>query len=160
MGGPDKAVNAHRGGTTSFCLRRGPCSRTSWPYLIEGKISAGDERSSIEQLQQSQNVAQLNSASYIYTLARQLHHSHGVEAHRVRLTTHVEDIWLSPEKTIRCSLILNELLSNVLKYAFPVDQQRDITIELHAQPEQQATLVVRCPGSAFLRKSTFDIANR
>jgi two-component sensor histidine kinase len=124
-------------------------------------MSAGDERSSIEQLQQSQNVAQLNSASYIYTytLARQLHHSHGVEAHRVRLTTHVEDIWLSPEKTIRCSLILNELLSNVLKYAFPVDQQRDITIELHAQPEQQAILVVRYPGSAFLRRSTFDIGS-
>lgn len=33
MGGSDKAVNALRGGTTFFCLRRGPCSRTSWPYL-------------------------------------------------------------------------------------------------------------------------------
>jgi two-component sensor histidine kinase len=77
----------------------------------------------------------------------------------VRLATHVEDIWLSPEKTIPCGLILNELLSNVLKYAFSADQQRDITIELHAQPEQQATLVVRYQGSAFLRRSTFDIGS-
>jgi two-component sensor histidine kinase len=102
-----------------------------------------------QRLQQSQNIAQLNFASYIHTLASQLHHSNGVEAHRVRLTTHVEDVWLRAEKTIPCGLILNELLSNALKYALPADTPGDITIELYAQPEQQATLVVRDTGVSF-----------
>jgi two-component sensor histidine kinase len=43
-------------------------------------------------------------------------------------------------------LILNELLSNAFKYAFPQGMQGDIHMTLRADPGQEVTLVVRDTG--------------
>ena len=45
-----------------------------------------------------------------------------------------------------CGLILTELLSNCLKYAFPGDRRGEIHIELCPEPAGQITLTVRDTG--------------
>ncbi len=54
-----------------------------------------------------------------------------------------------------CSLILNELISNVLKHAFVDGREGEITIEFHCGNENQATLVVRDNGIGFPKDLDF-----
>ena len=56
---------------------------------------------------------------------------------------------MSTDTAIPCGLILNELLSNTLKYAFPEAGQGDIHMVLRAAPGQMVTLMVRDIGVGF-----------
>lgn len=78
-----------------------------------------------EQLYQSPDLSQINFGSYIRPLVASLFQSYGVDTQTICLTIQTEDIHLSLNKTILCGLIINELVSNALKHAFPHNQTRE-----------------------------------
>ena len=49
------------------------------------------------------------------------------------------------DTAISCGLIINELISNSLKYAFPIGSG-EISVELVSNPDQTFTLVVSDTG--------------
>jgi two-component sensor histidine kinase len=53
---------------------------------------------------------------------------------------------LTIDTAIPCGLILNELISNSLKYAFPAGRPGKIRISLHAKTDGQYVLVVGDDG--------------
>jgi PAS domain S-box-containing protein len=61
----------------------------------------------------------LDFREYAAKLARDLFYSYGVNSDRIRLRFELEPISLGLNQAIPCGLILNELLTNSLKYAFP-----------------------------------------
>jgi PAS domain S-box-containing protein len=102
-----------------------------------------------ETLYQSQELARLDLARYIHTLSAQLVQSYTIDPQRISVQIQVTQVVLDMDQAIPCGLILNELLSNAFKYAFPQNRTGEVHIELHANTAQQAALMVRDNGIGF-----------
>jgi PAS domain S-box-containing protein len=72
-----------------------------------------------EKLYQSEDLARIDFAEYINIIARELYGVYKCVPNRVVLTIEAENVHLSIDQAIPCGLIINELLSNTFKYAFP-----------------------------------------
>jgi PAS domain S-box-containing protein len=82
-----------------------------------------------EKLYQSQSLARIDFADYIRKVAENLFQSYGVQKNRIQLKIKAENIFFPISKAIPLGLILNELFSNALKYAFPDNRSGVISIE-------------------------------
>lgn len=99
-----------------------------------------------ESLYQSENLSQIDFPEYIRQLADHLFRSYGVAPDRIHLRTEMDSISLHMDAAVPCGLIINELVSNSLKYAFPEGRSGEIHIGLHGQPEGMARLLVADNG--------------
>jgi PAS domain S-box-containing protein len=98
-----------------------------------------------QRLYQSTNLAEINFAGYIDELSSQLARSYGAVDRNIHLQSKADDIYLGVDKAIPCGIIINELVSNALKYAFPNGDGGTVTIEFHQQGSD-VRLVVRDNG--------------
>lgn len=97
-----------------------------------------------EKLYQSTNLAAIDFADYLRTLADLLLRSYTAASSAIELRVNAEPLPLSVETAVPCGLIANELLSNAIKHAFP---QGTGTIEVTlAQSEGMADLVIADNG--------------
>jgi two-component sensor histidine kinase len=69
-----------------------------------------------------------------------------VNPDHITLSLNIDDIKLNINTAIPCGLIINELVSNALKYAFTNRPKGTITIQLHADLDKRFTLLVRDNG--------------
>jgi PAS domain S-box-containing protein len=99
-----------------------------------------------ESLYQSNNLSMIDFPDYIRQLASHLFHSYGVRADRIHLRTILDELYLNLDSAVPCGLIINELVSNSLKYAFPDGREGEVRIELHEHSSGQAKLVVADNG--------------
>jgi two-component sensor histidine kinase len=83
-----------------------------------------------EQLYQSKDFSNIDFGEYIKSLTNGLFASHGVDTNKIKLNVEIEDISFDLENAIPCGLIINELVSNSLKYAFPQGKEGKISISL------------------------------
>lgn len=83
-----------------------------------------------ESLYKTDDFSKINFSEYISSLSKNLVYSYGVYDNLVELETSLEDISLNLDLSIPCGLIINELVSNALKYAFPDAKKGKIKIEL------------------------------
>ena len=51
-----------------------------------------------------------------------------------------EDVFLDIDRAIPCGLVLSELISNSLKYAFPDNRKGEITMDVHADARGDVVL--------------------
>ncbi|NEO69339.1 histidine kinase dimerization/phosphoacceptor domain -containing protein [Moorena sp. SIO3H5] len=99
-----------------------------------------------QQLYQSPNLAQINFGKYIQTLTNNLFRSYGINRHKIGLNIEVTTAPLTIDIAIPCGLIINELVSNSLKYAFPEHQYGKIEISLSSDQQDQLILTVSDNG--------------
>jgi PAS domain S-box-containing protein len=99
-----------------------------------------------ESLYQAGDVAQIDAADYLRRLSTRLFQVYGAPSDRVSLRCMVEACRLDVSRAIPCGLILHELLSNVLKHAFPDGRAGEIRIELWQQPPGTCVLTIRDDG--------------
>ncbi|HLJ48931.1 MAG TPA: histidine kinase dimerization/phosphoacceptor domain -containing protein [Bryobacteraceae bacterium] len=99
-----------------------------------------------ESLYQSDNLSRVDFPEYILQLAMHLFHSYGVRGEQVKLTTALDKLYLTLDAAVPCGLIINELISNSLKYAFPEGRHGEVHIALHEHPVGTAQLVVADNG--------------
>jgi two-component sensor histidine kinase/HAMP domain-containing protein len=99
-----------------------------------------------EKLYRSQDLARVDLADYIQNLATFLFRSYRTGIGGVTLSIKAEDVSLGIDAAVPCGLILNELISNALKYAFPNGQTGEVCVQLHAHDDQQVTLIVADNG--------------
>jgi len=99
-----------------------------------------------ESLYQSNNLSRVDFPEYIRQLASHLFHSYGVAAERIHLRTDLDSLYLDLDAAVPCGLIINELVSNSLKYAFPDGRNGEIRIELREHVDGMARLVVADNG--------------
>lgn len=78
-----------------------------------------------ERLYQSEDLARIDFSHYIKNLSKHLFQSYRIDPEAVVLQTDVRDVSLDINKAIPCGLIINELISNSLKYAFPQVKKAD-----------------------------------
>ena len=72
-----------------------------------------------EQLYQARNLREVDLAENVALLANHLMHAYGVDPALVQCKLNVEKLPLAVDRAIPAALILNELISNALKHAFP-----------------------------------------
>lgn len=99
-----------------------------------------------EKLYQSRNYADVPFAEYIRGLANDVFQATGVSQATVSLTMTVDDVAISVDKAIPCGLILNELITNALKHAFPSGRAGMIRVELTKIENRQLRLCVTDDG--------------
>ncbi len=83
-----------------------------------------------EELYQSVDLARINYSEYIQKLASNLFQAFSLNSN-VRLELDLADVYMRIETAIPCGLIINELVTNALKYAFPGDRAGVITLRLN-----------------------------
>ena len=99
-----------------------------------------------ETLYQSGDLRMVNFGVYVRNLTEQIFRSSNVPPHRIALQIHVDEVMLDTKQAVPCGLILNELLSNCLKHAFPDERGGEIHIELRSDAAPQVTMIVRDTG--------------
>jgi len=108
-----------------------------------------------ELLYQKTNLAKIDLNDYILRLSNGLSNSYGLEQN-VTFEIKVTDVFLSIETAIPCGLMINELISNSLKYAFPKSAKGKIQVLMKKQ-EKFYNLVVLDNGVGL--PESFDINN-
>ena len=88
-----------------------------------------------EKLYQSESLAKIDLGEYITSLTANLFHSYGTTRKAIRQRINVEKVTLGVDAVTPCALIINELVSNSLKHAFPdswecVQGKREIRVDL------------------------------
>jgi PAS domain S-box-containing protein len=77
-----------------------------------------------EKLYSTQDFARVEFNRYLQSLAHDLVRSYGADVERVELDVRVKDVFLAIDQAIPCGLIVNELVSNALKHAFPQPREK------------------------------------
>lgn len=83
-----------------------------------------------ESLYQTKDFSSINFADYITNLVQNLVHSYQLYQDKIELKLNVEPVHLALDQAIPCGLILNELVSNALKYAYPKNEKGVIVIDI------------------------------
>ncbi|MHC1753929.1 MAG: histidine kinase dimerization/phosphoacceptor domain -containing protein [Methanosarcina sp.] len=88
-----------------------------------------------EELHKSEDTTSIDFAAYLRKLTSDLLYSYRVGNEKIRLFLDVDHIFLGIDTAIPLGIIINELFSNSLKYAFPKGADGEIRISLCRQPE-------------------------
>ena len=99
-----------------------------------------------EQLYQSKDFANIDFGEYVKSFVNGLFVSYGVDTNKVKLNIDIKDVLFDLENAIPCGLIINELVSNSLKHAFPQQGEGNISIVLQATNEDDLELTVSDDG--------------
>lgn len=99
-----------------------------------------------EKLYQAKDQVRVDVAEYIQNLTGYLFRSYAAQASGIQLHVKVDNVQLGIDTAMPCGLIINELLSNALKHAFPAEHCGEIHVELRCEPDDRYTLVVRDNG--------------
>ncbi|MEH2435697.1 MAG: PAS domain S-box protein [Nostoc sp.] len=111
-----------------------------------------------EKLYQSQDLARLNFGEYIRDLVASLFSAYEVNEDAIALRVNIdEQVFLGLDTAIPCSLIIHELVSNSLKYAFPGGRNGTIYIEMSKNTDHEITLIVSDDGIGL--PSNFNFKN-
>jgi len=104
-----------------------------------------------ENLYQSESLARLNLPEYVKSLCAQLLRAAGPIRARVQLECHVEPgtISLELDQAVPCGLLLNELVTNALKHAFPGERSGCIRVTLERATPQTVGLTVADDGAGL-----------
>jgi PAS domain S-box-containing protein len=108
-----------------------------------------------ERLYASPDLSRVGMGEYTRNLVSDLRHAHITEDGLVRLTLNLEDIPFGITEAIPCGLIINELVSNALKHAFPKGKEGEITIQLRRGNANRITLTVSDNGIGFPERVDF-----
>ena len=99
-----------------------------------------------EMLYRSGDLSRIDFAAYIRSLVVYLMHSLRIDADRIGYGLSVGKIELEISTAVPVGLIVNELVTNALRHAFPDGRRGRIDIALDAAPDGALTLAVRDDG--------------
>jgi len=101
-----------------------------------------------ERLYQSTDLKRIDFGDYVRTLSRELFRTFVAEPGRIELKINVKDIFLDINTAIPLGLIVNELIINSLKHAFPEGKSGKIDVDFYKK-DDTFVLVVSDDGIGF-----------
>jgi PAS domain S-box-containing protein len=100
-----------------------------------------------ERLYQSPELVSFDASGYVQSIVNHLFGVYSDPTRAIVLDVQVDEISLDISKAIPCALIINELVSNALKYAYPRrEEQGKISVELRSTGDSSLTLSVSDNG--------------
>jgi len=132
--------------------------KKDFDFFVESKKRADSMALIHERLYQSTELKKINFKDYIDSLATDLFNTYTIDPDRIELIVNAENIMLDINRAIPLGLIINELLTNSLKYAFPTVCDRgpvnetinDGIISINfSKNDTKLTLIVKDNGIGF-----------
>jgi PAS domain S-box-containing protein len=111
-----------------------------------------------ETLYQSGNLGRIDLSEYVSALCRHLFRSHGIDGSVIHLSLNVDHASIDLEQAIPFGLIINELVSNSLKYAFPDGRSGRIQVDFKIVPDGYHMLNISDDGVGLPEE--FDLRQR
>jgi PAS domain S-box-containing protein len=108
-------------------------------------------------LYESKDFARVDFGNFLDALVPTLVSSYGVSAERCALAIDAQEVLLPINAAIPSGLIVNELIANALKHAFPDSRVGNISINLTQDPGERVLLTVTDDGVGI--PEDLDIAN-
>jgi PAS domain S-box-containing protein len=102
-----------------------------------------------ETLYKYKDFVRLNFSEFVKTLTDYLFRAYKKEASGITLQLNLDEVRLKLDKAIPCGLIISELISNSLKYAFPNRSQGEISLSLTHDDHNYLNLIVQDNGVGF-----------
>jgi PAS domain S-box-containing protein len=102
-----------------------------------------------DQLHRVKDLSSVDLGGYIRTLTAGLFSSYGVNSAQIALRLDLEAITVPFDAAIPCGLIVNELVSNAIRHAFPEGRKGRISLGLHLEPGGEIELSVCDDGRGF-----------
>ncbi len=108
-----------------------------------------------EVLHRSPNLAELNFADYVKLLVHYVFSTGNLQPEAIAPTVSVPaDLQIHPDQAVVCGLIINELMTNALKYGCPNPPPQDpfaptVSIQISITPERQLSLAVSNDGNTL-----------
>jgi two-component sensor histidine kinase len=112
-----------------------------------------------EMLYRSGDLSKIEMATYVQNLTNYLKEIYHKESSNVALSITIDDILLTIAEAIPCGLIINELISNAYKHAFPSGREGEIQITMKKK-KSQYTLVIHDDGCGVPTDFDFNHAKR
>jgi PAS domain S-box-containing protein len=109
-----------------------------------------------EKLYQSKDFSQINFSEYIELLGRDLVQTYTMDDKKIQMEYNLKDTFLGIDSAIPCGLLVNELVSNALKHAFPGDRDGKIYISFLRLEDESYQLIVRDDGIGIPDNINFD----
>jgi len=102
-----------------------------------------------QKLYKAKDLSNINLKDYIVDLANLLMKSYGVLAERVTMKFDLQDVKILIDSAVPLGLIMNELVSNIFKHAFPNRQEGEIFIRLFNEEDNSINLELIDNGIGF-----------
>lgn len=100
-----------------------------------------------QMLYQSQDFSRLDITSAVSSLVNNLAATFGMDNHHFDIALDVDDFYLPIDISVHLGLIINEMVSNAMKHAFPDGREGTISVHLKTSPsDDEATLTVEDNG--------------
>ena len=99
-----------------------------------------------DRLYRSGDLSTIDMPEYINSLASILFKNYRQDDSKVKLRVHTDDMKMDIDTIIPCGLILNELLSNALKYAFPKGRKGMLEVSLTDNGDKTCTMNIKDNG--------------
>jgi PAS domain S-box-containing protein len=101
-----------------------------------------------EKLYQSRDLDKINFSDYIQSLIKDLFRSYRSQANKINIKSETGEIFLEIDQAILCGLIVNELVSNAIKYAFKGREEGEIIVKLF-EVDGEYKIIVSDNGVGF-----------
>ncbi len=101
-----------------------------------------------ERLQRSGDLKNIDAGEYLRSLSSTLFHGYRTNPN-IRISHEIEDASMDVDTLIPLGLILNELVSNAMKYAFPAGREGEVRVSFSKPGEQEYLLVVKDDGAGL-----------
>lgn len=109
-----------------------------------------------ESLYQSKNFESVNFSEYVTILSKNLVHTYSINSKKIKLILTLDKLMLTLDTSIPCGLIINEIISNSLKYAFPDNRDGIIFVNLKVNKNK---VVIDVGDNGVGIPETLDIKN-
>ncbi|MDK1386529.1 AAA family ATPase [Sinorhizobium sp. 8-89] len=102
-----------------------------------------------ENLYRAGNFARISMANHLKTLCAHLARAYGTREKSVALNVDVDEVDLDLDSAVSCGLIVNELVSNALKHAYPAVSRGQVSVALSVRQPTHYELVVEDDGAGL-----------
>jgi PAS domain S-box-containing protein len=99
-----------------------------------------------ERLYKSENLERIKAREYIQHLIEYLEGTYQTSDTNIEIKTKIENLFLNLDTAIPCGLIINELVSNCMKYAFKTNNRGKVLVTLEKQGTKTLVLEVTDDG--------------
>lgn len=99
-----------------------------------------------QKLYQGERLAAVEMKDYFKTMGESIFDSFGIKSQNVALKVEMDNLELDVDTAIPVGLIVNELITNSLKYAFPEGRQGIVHLSLNADQYQNIELKIKDNG--------------
>jgi len=109
-----------------------------------------------DKLFRSKRMSAVDFGNYINSMILELNNFYEIDSQRIHIHQNIEEIRLDISKAIPCGLIVNELVTNSIKYAFPDKREGDIWITADPIDHGKAKIEIKDNGVGLKEGLVFE----